>query len=43
MENFDGMDSDEEYDLDLQLLTGSNVEIKFALPELETCDPPKEE
>ena len=42
MESFNGLDSDEEYEIDCQLLAGREVEIQFVLPESETCDAPKQ-
>ena len=38
MDNDAGLDSDEEFELDIQLATGDDAEIRFVLPEWETVE-----
>ena len=39
MENLNGLESDEEYELDCELLARRNIEVQFVEPEVETCEP----
>ena len=39
MEDKAGLDSDEEYDLDRQLLEGKEIPIRFSLPQVEVIEP----
>ena len=41
MDNDTGLDSDEEFELDIQLANGDDAEIRFVLPEWETVEQTK--
>lgn len=41
MENENGLDSEDEFEIDCALLSGREVEIRFVMPEMERIDEPR--